>query len=71
MMNIKLVVRVSVRKKSALWWTRFKNKFGLFGSCITEFEKGFANYCECEQGIAVANGTVDSSCTRNAWHWFW
>ncbi|MEK7089297.1 MAG: DegT/DnrJ/EryC1/StrS family aminotransferase, partial [Patescibacteria group bacterium] len=31
---------------------------GLFGSCITEFEKGFANYCECEQGIAVANGTV-------------
>lgn len=31
---------------------------GLFGSCISEFEQGFAKYCECEHGIAVANGTV-------------
>lgn len=31
---------------------------GLFGSYISEFESGFAKYCECEHGIAVCNGTV-------------
>lgn len=31
---------------------------GLFGNHISEFESGFAKYCECKYGIAVSNGTV-------------
>lgn len=31
---------------------------GLSGSCVREFEEGFAEYCGVRYGIAVANGTV-------------
>jgi len=31
---------------------------GSFGAYITEFEKRFAEYCECKYGIATSNGTT-------------
>jgi perosamine synthetase len=31
---------------------------GSFGSTLTAFENGFAEYCECKYGVAVSNGTT-------------
>ena len=31
---------------------------GTFGDYIRDFEQGFSNYCDCEFGIAVSNGTT-------------
>ena len=31
---------------------------GTFGNALTDFENGFANYCESQYGVAVSNGTT-------------
>jgi perosamine synthetase len=31
---------------------------GFFGEYIPAFEEGFAEYCECSEGVAVSNGTT-------------
>src|SRR5688500_10311771 len=31
---------------------------GSFGESIPEFERDFANYCDCKYGVAVSSGTT-------------
>jgi perosamine synthetase len=31
---------------------------GTFGTALTDFENGFAEYCECKYGVAVTSGTT-------------
>ncbi|MDP2895364.1 MAG: DegT/DnrJ/EryC1/StrS family aminotransferase [bacterium] len=31
---------------------------GMFGRCIPDFERAFANYCGCRYGVAVSSGTA-------------